>query len=110
MSKLILVRHGESSGNRDRIYAISPHDLPLTELGYRQAQQAAKRIAELFHPELVVTSSYKRASETARIIAGALALPLDRVSVKFKTAEGVGTVGQGLSAEAQAIILISRTR
>jgi broad specificity phosphatase PhoE len=77
MSKFILVRHGESAGNRDRIYAVSPHDLPLTELGYRQAQQAAQRIAELFHPQLVVTSSYKRASETARIIAGALGLPLE---------------------------------
>jgi broad specificity phosphatase PhoE len=77
MSKLILVRHGESSGNRDRIYAISPHDLPLTELGYRQAQLAALRIAELFQPRLVVTSAYKRASETARIIAGALGQPLE---------------------------------
>ncbi len=77
MSKLILVRHGESSGNRDRIYATSPHDLPLTELGYRQAQESARRIAELFRPELVVTSAYRRASETARIIAGALALPLE---------------------------------
>jgi broad specificity phosphatase PhoE len=77
MSKFILVRHGESSGNRDRIYAVSPHDLPLTELGYRQAQQAAQRIAELFHPQLVVTSAYKRASETARVIAGALGLPLE---------------------------------
>ncbi len=76
MSKLILVRHGESSGNRDRIYATSPHDLPLTELGYRQAQDAARRIAELFRPEIVVTSAYRRASETARIIAGALGLPL----------------------------------
>ena len=77
MSKLILVRHGESSGNRERIYATSPHDLPLTELGYRQALEAAHRIAELFHPQLVVTSSYKRASETARIIAGALGQPLE---------------------------------
>jgi 2-C-methyl-D-erythritol 2,4-cyclodiphosphate synthase len=43
-------------------------------------------------------------------LARTLALPLDRVSVKFKTAEGVGAVGQGLSAEAQAIVLIVRTR
>jgi broad specificity phosphatase PhoE len=77
MSKIILIRHGESSGNRDRIYAASPLDQPLTELGYRQAQQAAQRIAELFQPRLVVTSAYKRASETARIIAGALGLPLE---------------------------------
>jgi broad specificity phosphatase PhoE len=77
VSKLILVRHGESSGNRDRIFATSPHDLPLTELGYRQAHEAAQRIAQLFRPELVVTSAYLRASETARIIAGALGLPLE---------------------------------
>jgi probable phosphoglycerate mutase len=77
MGRLILVRHGESSGNRDRIFATSPHNLPLTELGYRQAHLAAKRIAELFSAELVVASAYLRASETARIIAGALALPLE---------------------------------
>ena len=41
-------------------------------------------------------------------LATSLALPLDRVSVKFKTAEGVGPVGQGLSAEAQAIVTITR--
>ena len=76
MSKLILIRHGESSGNRDRVFATSPQDLPLTELGYRQALAASRRIAELFRPERVVTSAYHRASETARVIAGALALPL----------------------------------
>src|SRR5258706_3136641 len=41
-------------------------------------------------------------------LARLLALPLDRVSVKFKTAEGVGAVGQGLSAEAQAIVTVAR--
>jgi broad specificity phosphatase PhoE len=77
MSRLILVRHGESSGNRERIFATSPHELPLTETGYRQAQTAAQHIAEIFVPKLVVTSSYVRASETARIIAGALGVPLE---------------------------------
>src|SRR5258708_11547021 len=41
-------------------------------------------------------------------LARSLGLPLGRVSVKFKTAEGVGPVGQGLSAEAQAIVTIPR--
>jgi probable phosphoglycerate mutase len=77
MSNLILVRHGESSGNKERIFATSPHDLPLTELGYAQALAAARRIAELFRPQLVVSSAYIRASETARIIAGALGVPLE---------------------------------
>ena len=77
MTSLILVRHGESSGNKERIFATSPHDLPLTELGYAQALAAARRIAELFRPRLVVSSAYIRASETARIIAGALGVPLE---------------------------------
>src|SRR6266852_2275648 len=41
-------------------------------------------------------------------LARTLALPLDRVSVKFKTAEGVGPVGEGLSAEAQAVVTLSK--
>ncbi len=41
-------------------------------------------------------------------LARTLALPLDCVSVKFKTAEGVGPIGEGLSAEAQAIVTLSK--
>ncbi|HEX4231920.1 MAG TPA: 2-C-methyl-D-erythritol 2,4-cyclodiphosphate synthase [Bryobacteraceae bacterium] len=37
-------------------------------------------------------------------LANALSVPLDCVSVKFKTAEGVGPVGEGRSCEAQAIV------
>ncbi len=41
-------------------------------------------------------------------LAEALDLSLDRVSVKFKTAERVGPVGEGKSAEAQAIVMLFR--
>jgi 2-C-methyl-D-erythritol 2,4-cyclodiphosphate synthase len=41
-------------------------------------------------------------------LADALSLSLDRVSVKFKTAERVGPVGEGKSAEAQAIVMLFR--
>jgi 2-C-methyl-D-erythritol 2,4-cyclodiphosphate synthase len=41
-------------------------------------------------------------------IAATLGLELDCVSLKFKTAEKLGPVGQGLSAEAQAIVLLAR--
>jgi len=37
----------------------------------------------------------------------ALGLELDRVSVKFKTAEGAGPVGEGRSAEAQAVVTLA---
>ena len=38
-----------------------------------------------------------------------LELPLENVSVKFKTAEKVGPVGEGLSAEAQAVVLLEKS-
>ncbi len=41
-------------------------------------------------------------------LAEALGLDVDRVSVKFKTAERVGPVGEGRSAEAQAIVALAR--
>jgi 2-C-methyl-D-erythritol 2,4-cyclodiphosphate synthase len=41
-------------------------------------------------------------------LARTLGIEVDRVSVKFKTAERVGPVGEGLSAEAQAIVTLSK--
>jgi len=42
-------------------------------------------------------------------IAATLGLPLDAVSVKFKTSERVGPVGEGRSAEAQAIVTLYKS-
>ena len=41
-------------------------------------------------------------------LADALGLAVDRVSVKFKTAEKLGPVGEGRSAEAQAVVTLER--
>jgi 2-C-methyl-D-erythritol 2,4-cyclodiphosphate synthase len=41
-------------------------------------------------------------------LAVTLGLAIEQVSVKFKTAEGVGPVGEGRSAEAQAIVTLFR--
>lgn len=41
-------------------------------------------------------------------LARTLGLNPDQISVKFKTAEGVGPVGEGQSAEAQAIVTLAR--
>jgi 2-C-methyl-D-erythritol 2,4-cyclodiphosphate synthase len=40
-------------------------------------------------------------------LADALKIDADRVSVKFKTAEKVGPVGEGRSAEAQAVVTVA---
>ena len=41
-------------------------------------------------------------------LAETLGLDLDQVSVKFKTAEKVGPIGEGRSAEAQALVTLAR--
>ena len=41
-------------------------------------------------------------------LAETLALSVDRISVKFKTAEKVGPVGEGKSAEAHAVVSLIR--
>jgi len=41
-------------------------------------------------------------------LAETLGLTVDRVSVKFKTAERVGPVGEGRSAESQAIVTLAK--
>src|ERR1700737_400105 len=76
MGKLIMIRHGESEGNRDRRFTTTP-DAPLTDLGREQAAQVARLIARRYHPRLVITSPYARARETGEIIAAALHLPLE---------------------------------
>jgi 2-C-methyl-D-erythritol 2,4-cyclodiphosphate synthase len=43
-------------------------------------------------------------------IASILGMPLDSISVKAKTAEGLGDVGRGEAVEAMAAVLIARSR
>jgi probable phosphoglycerate mutase len=77
MGKLILVRHGESHGNRDRIFA--EEHTPLTELGRKQALEVAGRIAERFRPTALVSSSLARAHQTAEIIGREVGLEVEVV-------------------------------
>ncbi len=87
--RLWLVRHGQSRGNiaRDAADEAGAHeididirdvDVPLSELGFRQAEAAGRWFAALprdERPEIVLSSPYVRARQTAEVIckAGALA-------------------------------------
>lgn len=75
---MILVRHAESEWNRHfsrtRIDPGIP-DPPLTRTGRRQAAQLAQQLAQSDIRRLVA-SPYRRALQTATIIAEALALPI----------------------------------
>jgi len=87
--RLYLVRHGQSQGNvaRDAAHEAGLHeigielrdvDVPLSDLGHRQAEAAGRWFAALPHedrPEIILSSPYVRAKQTAEIIRkeGALA-------------------------------------
>src|ERR687889_712030 len=53
--RIVLVRHGESTGNvDDTVYEREPdHALALTERGWQQAEETGKRLREVFGRERV---------------------------------------------------------
>ena len=75
MRRLVLIRHGESEGNRDRTFTATP-DVPMTDAGRAQVRAAAAWIAAHFRPARIVASPFARARETAAILAGRLAVPI----------------------------------
>jgi 2-C-methyl-D-erythritol 2,4-cyclodiphosphate synthase len=78
------------------------HALSLaSEHGYRLVNVDATVILE--RPKL---KDYRTAIRER--LAATLGLDLDRVSVKFKTAEGLGPVGEARAAEAQAVVTLAR--
>jgi broad specificity phosphatase PhoE len=76
VGRLILVRHGESEGNRDRVFTLTP-DVPITARGAEQARSSAQVILDRYRPVHVVSSPYVRARQTAAIIAEVLGLGTD---------------------------------
>lgn len=74
MTKLYLVRHGETIGNVERIMQ---GQLPgeLTEKGIEQAEALRDKFAEVYF-DAFISSDLKRAAETCRIIAEPHDLPV----------------------------------
>lgn len=70
---LLLVRHGEVEGIDPPRFR-GRRDLPLTPLGRRQADAAAKRIAAGWKPSALYISPLRRCVETAAAIAAATKL------------------------------------
>ena len=75
-SEFLFVRHGRTEGNVRRIL-VGHTDIPLDELGYRQAAAVAKHVGTPTRPDVVVASPLLRARETAQAIADVLELPVE---------------------------------
>ncbi|KAJ6093145.1 Histidine phosphatase superfamily clade-1 [Penicillium sp. IBT 16267x] len=74
---IILIRHAQSEGNKNRdIHQTTPdHRVKLTSEGYRQAQEAGRRLRDLLRPDDTLhffTSPYRRTRETTEGILESL--------------------------------------
>ena len=77
MTKLILVRHGQSQSNVVRRFN-GQTDSPLTELGKEQAELTAKFIKDNFKIDKVYASDLQRAYYTGQKIAEYSNVPIDK--------------------------------
>lgn len=73
---LYLVRHGQSEGNLTHSF-LGHTDLPLTELGHKQAEMASRYLVTL-SPTRIYASDLLRAYYTATPTAEKLALPIEK--------------------------------
>lgn len=75
MTKLILIRHGQSQANLERRFA-GIYDAPLTELGQTQAALSAAYVTENYKVSRVYASDLKRAFFTGKAVADRLGIEI----------------------------------
>lgn len=76
MIKLVLLRHGQSTWNRENRFT-GWTDVPLTELGAEEAKKAGNTLKENgFEFDVVFTNMHKRAIETTEIVLSEMGLKI----------------------------------
>lgn len=75
MKRLTLLRHAKSSWSQS---GLSDHDRPLNHRGQHDAPVMGRRlITHGVRPSLILTSSAKRARETAKLVAREIGYPIE---------------------------------
>lgn len=75
MTKLLLIRHGESQANRQAVFA-GQYDPVLTDTGRLQAELTAEFVAQHYPVECVYASDLQRAYATGLCLARKLDIPV----------------------------------
>ena len=75
MTRLLLIRHGQSVANKERFFA-GQIDCALTELGRKQAKKTAEFIYENYSVDVIYSSGLERAFNTALPLANAFGLEI----------------------------------
>ena len=87
MTKLLLIRHGESEANNKGLFA-GQYDAPLVAKGIEQAEKTAEYIVEKYAPAKIYASDLKRAYCTA--------IPISkRIGVEIITNQGLREIYAG---------------
>lgn len=88
MTRLILIRHGYSCGNKEKRFS-GQLDLPLDAEGYEQAALASQYILENYPVNAIYSSDLCRAVDTVKPIADALNLPIHTYKELREINEGI---------------------
>ena len=82
MKKLYLIRHAKSSWDNP---GLVDFERPLNKRGLKDAAKMGRVLKNsLFKPDCIITSSARRAQETAEIIADKIDFPIEKVLVEGK--------------------------
>lgn len=108
MKKLILIRHGKSGWDSPWL---SDHDRPLGERGIADVPHMARRLQERGSiPDLIVSSTALRATDTARLTAAVFGYPESHIvyekSLYHASPEHLLTVIRSQSEAVQTLILV----
>lgn len=94
--KLVLIRHGESTWNKENRFT-GWTDVPLSEQGIKEAQEAGKRLNGHFKFDIVYTSVLKRAIKTMQIVMDELDLMWVPIVRDYRLNERMYGALQGLN-------------
>ena len=75
MTRLLIIRHGQSKANLDGIF-VGHINSPLSDLGLQQAELTADYIVSNYHVDAVYASDLDRAFYTGKRVADRLGLPI----------------------------------
>lgn len=76
MTKLLMIRHGQSLANRDGIF-VGQTDIDLSETGIKQAKLTAQFIKENYNVTKVYASDLSRAFNTGKALADLLGIEIE---------------------------------
>ena len=88
MTRLLLIRHGYSTGNKERRFS-GQMDLPLSEEGERQAKLVCDHIQKNYKVDAIYSSDLTRAVDTVNPLSRSLSIPIQIYPELREINEGV---------------------